>query len=226
MRDVDGQEWIDFHSCSGATLLGFNHPAIREAVLRERRQGLLHQLRIRPPRAVRRPDLADGPVRREGAAWRTRAPRRPWPRCGSRATSPGRREDHQVRGSLPRDARVRVLQLAQPARRDDAVRGDREGLGHRRHGRRDRRPDDRHPLQRHRDLREDGRGAPRRAGGGDPRAGHVQRRLHRAAARATWRSCARSPRREGMRADLRRGAVGFPHAPGLRAGATTALRPT
>ena len=33
MRDVDGQEWIDYHSCSGATLLGFNHPAIREAVL-------------------------------------------------------------------------------------------------------------------------------------------------------------------------------------------------
>ncbi len=33
MRDVDGKEWIDFHSCSGATLLGFNHPAIREAVL-------------------------------------------------------------------------------------------------------------------------------------------------------------------------------------------------
>jgi len=33
MRDVDGNEWIDFHSCSGATLLGFNHPAVREAVL-------------------------------------------------------------------------------------------------------------------------------------------------------------------------------------------------
>lgn len=33
MRDVDGQDWIDYHSCSGATLLGFDHPAIRKAVL-------------------------------------------------------------------------------------------------------------------------------------------------------------------------------------------------
>ncbi|HUX14069.1 MAG TPA: aspartate aminotransferase family protein [Spirochaetia bacterium] len=32
MRDVDGNTWIDFHSCSGATILGFNHPAITEAV--------------------------------------------------------------------------------------------------------------------------------------------------------------------------------------------------
>lgn len=30
MYDLDGNEWIDYHSCSGATLLGFNHPAIRE----------------------------------------------------------------------------------------------------------------------------------------------------------------------------------------------------
>jgi glutamate-1-semialdehyde 2,1-aminomutase len=39
MRDVDGQEWIDYHSCSGATLLGFNHPAIREAVLQSVERG-------------------------------------------------------------------------------------------------------------------------------------------------------------------------------------------
>lgn len=32
MYDVDGNTWIDYHSCSGATLLGFNHPAIREAL--------------------------------------------------------------------------------------------------------------------------------------------------------------------------------------------------
>lgn len=32
MHDVDGQDWIDFHSSSGATLLGFNHPAIRAAI--------------------------------------------------------------------------------------------------------------------------------------------------------------------------------------------------
>ncbi|MDP2815360.1 MAG: aminotransferase class III-fold pyridoxal phosphate-dependent enzyme [Rectinemataceae bacterium] len=32
MKDVDGREWIDFHSCSGATLLGFNHPSMREAL--------------------------------------------------------------------------------------------------------------------------------------------------------------------------------------------------
>jgi glutamate-1-semialdehyde 2,1-aminomutase len=39
MRDVDGQDWIDFHSCSGATLLGFNHPAIRRAVLESVEKG-------------------------------------------------------------------------------------------------------------------------------------------------------------------------------------------
>jgi glutamate-1-semialdehyde 2,1-aminomutase len=32
MKDVDGREWIDFHSCSGATLLGFNHSSMREAL--------------------------------------------------------------------------------------------------------------------------------------------------------------------------------------------------
>jgi len=39
MRDVDGNEWIDYHSCSGATLLGFNHPAIREALLQSIAKG-------------------------------------------------------------------------------------------------------------------------------------------------------------------------------------------
>ena len=39
MRDIDGNEWIDFHSASGATLLGFNHPAIRAAVLESVEKG-------------------------------------------------------------------------------------------------------------------------------------------------------------------------------------------
>ena len=32
LRDVDGKEWIDYHTAAGATLLGYNHPAIREAL--------------------------------------------------------------------------------------------------------------------------------------------------------------------------------------------------
>ncbi len=32
MKDVDGREWIDYHSCSGSVLLGFNHPEIRKAL--------------------------------------------------------------------------------------------------------------------------------------------------------------------------------------------------
>jgi glutamate-1-semialdehyde 2,1-aminomutase len=32
MKDVDGREWIDYHSCSGSVLLGFNHPEIRAAL--------------------------------------------------------------------------------------------------------------------------------------------------------------------------------------------------
>ena len=39
MYDVDGNDWIDYHSCSGATLLGFNHPAIREALGKAIEQG-------------------------------------------------------------------------------------------------------------------------------------------------------------------------------------------
>jgi len=39
MRDIDGREWIDFHSASGATLLGFNHPAIRAALERSIEKG-------------------------------------------------------------------------------------------------------------------------------------------------------------------------------------------
>jgi len=39
MYDVDGSEWIDYHSCSGATLLGFNHPAIREALFKAIEKG-------------------------------------------------------------------------------------------------------------------------------------------------------------------------------------------
>jgi glutamate-1-semialdehyde 2,1-aminomutase len=39
MRDLDGREWIDFHSASGATLLGFNHPAIRAALERSLEKG-------------------------------------------------------------------------------------------------------------------------------------------------------------------------------------------
>ncbi|MFA6707528.1 MAG: aspartate aminotransferase family protein [Sphaerochaetaceae bacterium] len=39
MYDVDGNTWIDYHSCSGATLLGFNHPAIREALYKAIEKG-------------------------------------------------------------------------------------------------------------------------------------------------------------------------------------------
>ena len=39
MYDVDGNAWIDYHSCSGATLLGFNHPAIREALYKAIEKG-------------------------------------------------------------------------------------------------------------------------------------------------------------------------------------------
>ena len=32
LKDVDGKEWIDYHTAAGATLLGYNHPAIRDAL--------------------------------------------------------------------------------------------------------------------------------------------------------------------------------------------------
>jgi len=32
MTDVDGNDWLDYHSCSGAVLLGYNHPAMRKAL--------------------------------------------------------------------------------------------------------------------------------------------------------------------------------------------------
>ncbi len=32
LTDVDGKEWIDYHNAAGATLLGYNHPAIRAAL--------------------------------------------------------------------------------------------------------------------------------------------------------------------------------------------------
>lgn len=34
MVDVDGNEWIDYHNASGASLLGFNHPKIKEGLLK------------------------------------------------------------------------------------------------------------------------------------------------------------------------------------------------
>lgn len=32
LYDIDGNEWIDYHSSSGAAFLGYNHPKIREAL--------------------------------------------------------------------------------------------------------------------------------------------------------------------------------------------------
>ena len=31
--DIDGNKYIDYHSSSGATFLGYNHPAIKEAII-------------------------------------------------------------------------------------------------------------------------------------------------------------------------------------------------
>ncbi|MCX7025951.1 MAG: aminotransferase class III-fold pyridoxal phosphate-dependent enzyme [Spirochaetes bacterium] len=33
MTDLDGNEWIDYHTSSGASILGYNHPAIKKALL-------------------------------------------------------------------------------------------------------------------------------------------------------------------------------------------------
>ena len=196
---------------------GLQPPRHPRGGARERGQGVLHQLRGPAARAVRRPGFGDGPVRREGAARELGHGGHPG-RAAPRARLHRPQEVHQVRGPLSRHARVRVLQLAQPARGGEAVGGNREGARHRRHGAGGRRPAGDHPVERHRGLRAHRCGAPRGAGRGDPRAGHVQRRLHRAAARLPA-AAARDHAARGAALDLRRGAVGLPHAPGRRAGA-------
>ncbi len=37
--DVDGKEYIDYHTCAGAGLFGHNHPRIRKAIGRAMEQG-------------------------------------------------------------------------------------------------------------------------------------------------------------------------------------------
>ena len=32
LYDVDGNEWLDYHGSSGASFLGYNHPAIKSAL--------------------------------------------------------------------------------------------------------------------------------------------------------------------------------------------------
>lgn len=39
LYDIDGNEWIDYHSSSGAAFLGYNHPAIRSAVVQTLEMG-------------------------------------------------------------------------------------------------------------------------------------------------------------------------------------------
>ena len=112
----DGRRYIDYLLGSGPMLLGHSHPAVVEAV--QRQLAPRHDVHA-PERADHRAgrgDRARGARRRAGAVHVERiggdvlrAPR------GARV--PAARQDHEVRGRLPRHPRLRAHERESRARR-------------------------------------------------------------------------------------------------------------
>ena len=79
LYDIDGNEWIDYHSSSGAAFLGYNHPAIKSALEQALEMGFFLNF--------------ETPYHKELAALKqyalqTAVPKPPLPPCGWRAPIP------------------------------------------------------------------------------------------------------------------------------------------
>ncbi len=191
VRDVDGNEYWDFHNGFGSMVQGHAHPAIVEAV-RERVELGTHFAAVTEDAIV----VAEELQQRFGLAqWR-------FVNSGSEATMDAiriaarqdrSRDDHEDLRLLPRPPRRRDGLDRRPLRRDRRPRGPRLAALRRRHPAGRRRPDDRRAVQ-----RRAGDGAPHRAarargprarlrdhGGGDdePRGRAARARLPRGGSR-------------------------------------------
>ena len=104
--DADGNEYIDFDMAFGVLAAGHSHPVFAEVLRRAR--GQRHVLHV-PGRGRRDPGRGDqAPLRRRPGALLELGHRGDHGRDPRRARFHRPREDHQVRGRLPRPSRRRA----------------------------------------------------------------------------------------------------------------------
>jgi glutamate-1-semialdehyde 2,1-aminomutase len=86
LTDVDGFEYVDLVCSWGPMLLGHAHPYVEAAVVAAVARGTSYGTPTEPEVLLAEEIVRRTPV--DKVRWSPRAPRRPCPRCGSRAGPP------------------------------------------------------------------------------------------------------------------------------------------